>query len=358
MIDVSTPGGIIVRAFEGLRNPSAHCKGLRPVTALLKESICDFQLEFAHFMLNSSMLHRDFRNNLNQDKLSAKTRESFIALEDGITQESGRLYYKLLDNLNSVLLETHHSNIRPRVSFQVFEAENEYFVQQCSAPWFDSSEPKNPEDYDILNFVKKTGTPYLCNNIPRTIIENIDYRHGGFNVDKIRNEYPSNNKLRLGSNKYVRTRDRLLVYRYLRKIDGVIKNEPAVDNKWLGLTEPENGQKIFSDGLNSSHLGMYKSHLAIPVTFKKHAPSLDPKSRLHEILQTVHLDSRTLLGVLLFDHVDPHYFDERSTVELENIDVNLGYIYADLMSFIFIVVSNYLAASTTVADYKRIFEGD
>src|SRR5205085_1029937 len=85
------------------------------------------------------------------------------------------------------------------------------------------------------------------------------------------------------------------------------------DSYWVDYSRDKAGDRSF-----------YKSTLIVPLTLRNNALS-------KEFISSVNLEGidRYIFGYLCLDHRDSHYFDEST-------DIDIGYIFADLMSvFVF-----------------------
>lgn len=88
----------------------------------------------------------------------------------------------------------------------------------------------------------------------------------------------------------------------------------------------------------------YKSTIIIPMTLRNN--TLAPLFLKRLGAETHERYSRTIFGYLCFDHVETHYFND-------DIDIDVGYIFADIISRYMITRSIYTTLSTT---YTHVME--
>ncbi|WP_320174484.1 hypothetical protein [Maridesulfovibrio sp.] len=159
-----------------------------------------------------------------------------------------------------------------------------------------------------FEYVKKNGTYYFCNDIPEKAQKGL----------------------------YINPRlDSAKIHQY----SGLQKKGPTkltiiktnIDNEWINCWK--NSSNESRDGIKSC----YKSTIIIPLTLKNSSMSdifLDLTNLDHE--------GRTIYGFLCFDHINTDYF----CID----DIDLGYIFADLISLYMIARKNFTERSAT---YKK-----
>lgn len=99
---------------------------------------------------------------------------------------------------------------------------------------------------------------------------------------------------------------------------------------------------------------MYKSHLVVPITFRGHAEKGRLDSSLVNILE-LREDGRSILGFVCVDHPTTYFFDDKRPDSYDNIDVNVLYMFADMISLIFVSALMYTIGSETCDEYVSIY---
>ena len=182
---------------------------------------------------------------------------------------------------------------------------------------------KTQEDYTIFEQVVSTGRPYLDNNLPKTSKCEHAYKHAGLNLAKVKTDY----KL-----PFV---DKRLISRWRGNIFRSSSRDLMWDECWHGNQGPH-----------------YKSHLAVPITFRAHAERKRLNRRLVEVLELPD-GGRSILGFVFLDHPATYYFDDPPAESYENLDINAMYLFADTLSLVMLTALNYLNKSTSVKRYLQ-----
>ena len=90
------------------------------------------------------------------------------------------------------------------------------------------------------------------------------------------------------------------------------------------------------------HQNCYKSTLIIPLTLwgNKLGPRFKNKIRMKDI-------GRTIFGYLCLDHISTDYFNSV-------LDVDSGYVYADILSLYLLIRIVYIDQSETFSDVRKL----
>jgi hypothetical protein len=237
-----------------------------------------------------------------------------LTLRSRRTQEIADSVKDLVDFMNQECFEAAHKN---------FELIHEYFASRsrtkpriCIKGNFrigDSNKVvtifrDKPVKYEIatelslntgFSYIEKTGTYFLNNDI----------------VASVKN------------NKYVNPR--LNVSRVLSKNsqDGVDRTDWLAS--WTGATDQSDA---------------YQSTLIIPMTLWNNQLNKEFRDflKINDI-------GRTIFGYLCIDHAEPNYFDKK-------LDVQVGYVFADLISMYFFSRKIYIDISKTLAAAKSVLK--
>ncbi|SHI12998.1 hypothetical protein SAMN02745124_04202 [Desulfofustis glycolicus DSM 9705] len=208
--------------------------------------------------------------------------------------------------------------------------EDDYILDIVMAPQNQDGVEKSIDDYSIFKDVKKSGTPYLDNNIPRTAKKNTEYENPSLDIQKIRHEYKC------------KIRDWKWASRWKNNILQNIIKDDCLDSEWAAMN------------IKKGDIGnIYKSHIAVPITFMDHAIKHKLDKRLADVLQLKN-EGRSILGFICVDHPMTYYFEDKEADSYDNIDINVMYLFADMISLIFIISLMYKEGSDTYVTYKAI----
>lgn len=330
---IEVPAGVLYRIVDtalNALNQKAVNSTNEKVSELARDAMCDFQLYYSNYQFNSSRLHKTFKES--KEETSGDTGQNFSRLTD--LAESGM---KLLCGRQAKLIRryfdvTHRHPIKPRVGIHLCDDENVIKNLVMLPTLGQKQTDKKVDDYTVFTKVLTTGLPYLNNHLPQEIIDTIksgqSFKHKGIDVNSIAKLY---------SPKFA---DKKIPARFRNNFF----NKSTRDIEWnkiCGLPE------TLTDGISS----MYKSHLVVPITFRGHMDENQLDQSLVDIL-CLSEESRSILGFICIDHPTTHYFDERDVVSFKNIDVNILYMFADMISLIMIIKLMYTTGSTTYTDYQ------
>jgi len=301
------------------------------VSALLKKTMCEFQLEYTEFQFTASQLHKRFKE---ADKRG--DREKAGELYQGLTDfvESGiKLSCQSIGGLlQEYFCKSRVAHDRPRVGIHAVDKDRKIspmFITDNSAEY----QSKSMDDFTPFKEIIKTGTPYLQNNIPRIVCNQINYIHAGLNLERIRKKY-----------------------RYgiwpLNKagVRHAIMNSMPI-SRWnrSGKSHRDTDWNSVAPAGESSDTTVYKSHLIVPITFRGHGNKIP-----RELVKVLKLreDGRSILGFVAIDHPTTHYFDSNTESDSRNIDVNVVFIIADMLSLVRITEFMYTTGSTSYCAFK------
>ncbi len=306
------------------------------ITFLLRNAFCSFQIEYANFHFNLTQKHlllKHFLNSKDQKQLTDKEKEHLRKLFDELNAvldfEYSRLLGGITYQIKDYFLKTRYSTRQPRVYIHIQNDKSELINLLPDGDYADG--PKNPDDYTIFSNVIANGTPYLDNNIIHTVLNKFEYKHAGLDILRIKKSMKFN---------WLKFWKRRIPQRIYRLFSG----KPDLDEDWKDYFK---SNKLVVDNC-------YKSHMAIPITFRRHASTRQLNQGLIDLLQ-LRQDGRTILGIIVIDHTDTHYFDHHDVLESENIDVNIMYQFADLISLLIILKLNFSIGSKTYRDCLEVY---
>jgi hypothetical protein len=179
--------------------------------------------------------------------------------------------------------------------------------------------------YSSLGSVFASGFPYLCNSVPAACIKDVGYKNGDFDLERVREQY--------------------------RKKVGDSKLLARWQNNFLRKTQTDTAWTSLATGA-SERPQVYKSQLMIPITYRTHADFGRLDANLIDILGLLD-DGRSILGLVTVDHPAAYYFDDGPPQSFENIDINILYLFADMLSLIFVTQFMYTIGSESVNQYRE-----
>ena len=318
-MDISIPLGPVVELLGRLLRVNAITASTGKVTERLRKSICEFQLEYTNYQFSSSRLHKLFKE-ADDEKKGELYNDMNDLLEAGLKSVFG----SLAAQIQNYFIETHNSSSPPRVGVHLVTDENEIInVIQLPAPNGGKIPPKRMKDYTVLEEIFNTGRPYIENNIPRRILKDTEYKHKGLNTAKTRKEYKTN----------------LMDIKIISRWRNNFRKKPRKDKKWKDIAIGKSG-----------HSFIYKSHIFVPITYRRHAEKSSMNKEMIRVLQ-LEDDGRSILGFLSVDHPDTYYFHDADPQHYDNIDINSLVVFADMLSLVIVTKLMYTSGSTTVKNY-------
>lgn len=285
------------------------------LSAFVRDSICEFQLEFSQFAFKASLIHKEFKNN--------PTDETLKVLEDFFVDETRRCVNKIVDDIETYFKISHTNTTPPRIGIMsIVDGENTLRIV-AQRPVKGKNLKKNINDYSCFTHIEETGKSYLCNNLPLEI-RTENFEHAGIDFEKALSYMP-----RFKSNK---------VEKFLSRI----KPQHRADDAW---------GKICKESNSNQHT-FYKSHLIVPITFKKWSERDAINNDFRKLILSD--EGRSILGCIAIDHQNTFYFDDKSpdsSDRYDNIDANMIYMFADLISLYFTVQRTYTVGSETYSNF-------
>ena len=170
-----------------------------------------------------------------------------------------------------------------------------------------------------FQYIKENGKYYLCQDIPKEA-KSGEYFNPRLNKGAVSNYVPENRLKRC-----FRTKEKIYI-----------------DENWVNCWErikTEGGQSV-----KPHYRTCYKSTLITPITLWNN--KLD--KRFLEKFNINNVD-RTIFGYLCFDHIEKNYFNSV-------IDVDFGYIFADILSLYLLVRFIFVNQSTTYKKVKKLLD--
>lgn len=335
MIDVSGASlsqlGKVVKWIQSYRRLNAVNTTPVKVSAQLKSTMCSFQLDYTVFQFTASQLHKSFKDSLSSQ--SGDTDEKHGELTEFIDAGIKLSCQNLAEELQKHFCDTRDARDKPRVGIHAVDANKNisplFITDDCR-----DFQAKKMADYTPFQEILASGTPYLENNIPKLVCCTEDYKHSGFDLESIREKYKCS------------------IWSFsIRGIKHAITN-------WLPISRWNRSKKRHRDAgwnkvatvhENDGTTPVYKSHLIIPITFRAHANKIPP-----ELLKVLKLrdNGRSILGFIAIDHPTAHYFDNSNESSQNNIDVNVAFIVADMLSLVRITEFMYTSGSKSYEKFN------
>lgn len=284
---------------------------LRDASLFMRRVICYNQGECIQYNFLAGELHKSVKDSLRESNRNVATLHKLCdRLEYFLNRNLGRISQENFRLLKLYFRGRH--NVEPRVCVKGnHERDGKYYI----VPIVRDKEVNYWSDYPLEEnsgflHVKNHGTYFLCNDIPKQIgtVGSDGYRNARIDTDLAR-EYYKERRLEPAA-----SRDQDFQY----------------DEAWIKCW------KKTSDSLEPQ--SCYKSAIIIPMTLWNN--NLDPSFlKVMSIKANTDL-SRSIFGYLCFDHVQENYFND-------GIDVDVGYIFADILSLYVITRSIYTDISQT-----------
>jgi len=297
----------------------------KKATEFIRKKVCDFQIDYINFHFKSAELHKTFRVAYDLDANSNDTSNAYNKLTHHIEFNAKKMCSLFSELIKDFFALTRFHTEPPRVGIHI-SGEDDSIIEISSK----SGTPppsKSLDAYTCFNKVMGDGRPHLDNNLPKTVINSVDgFCHGRLDVEKTKNEY----KWRY------RFWNCLIIARPLNNYWKTV----ILDKKWNEMA-----------GVDGNATMYYKSHLIVPITFLGHSRRYDYSEKLKRVLN-LRDDGRSVIGFLCIDHPTTYYFDGGHPKYYDNLDINICYLFADLLSFVFVTKLMFTDQSDTYKAYK------
>ena len=289
------------------------------VSKNLRDFICFHQGEFIQFAFLAGEYHKALKTEFSKENRSRDTIASrHDELLEYLNEKIGAIVSSSFSLIQNLYSDRHVKS--PRICLKVnfdpkeemvvglFREQNVGYVSDCSV-----NENKG------FQYIKENGQYFLCQDIPKEAQKG-EY----FNPRLIKQAvdiYQSLGRIK----RYFKTKDKVYV-----------------DENWVNCwkrIETENGQPV-----RPHYRSCYKSTLIIPLTLLNN--NLNKKFIEKFNIPNV---NRTIFGYLCFDHVEINYFKPI-------FDVDVGYIFADILSLYLLVRFIFVNQSATYDSVKRFLD--
>ncbi|HNG81151.1 MAG TPA: hypothetical protein PLW24_16880 [Burkholderiaceae bacterium] len=301
---------------KGLLTRSDKKQANRDLLSLFRTAVCDHQGRIAQHFLLGNEYHKRLRLLIDSgDK--PRVLEQVKKLNQLHVDALRDAWAVSVKHLRDYFLLTHKSPRPPRLCIKASKRvhQPDGVEENCIVVVFREDGSRSPEHYSIsgnsgFNYVETKGKYFLENNIPEAV-KLRGYRNHRLN-HKFAADYKESSKL---SPKY-----------YFEK----------EDREWIKCWDSDVAAP-------SDSQACYKSTLIVPMTLMYNSLS-------EEFVETgvgqAATIGRSIYGFLCFDHTDKFYF--------QDVDVNVGYIFADLLS-LYRITSDALLTKSAVVEGARKF---
>jgi hypothetical protein len=231
----------------------------------------------------------------------------------------------IAEGIEEYFMQTHAHGRKPRVGIHMV-SDDDTVVDVVVIPAGAHRSAKALSEYSAFDTIVKNGLPYLCNNIPVEAKRREAYKHAGLDIPKIKNQY------------LPKWYDKKLIARLRNNF----RKKNDLDVEWRNMSS--NPEHITED--------LYKSHLVVPITYRAHADKQRLDRDLVEKLQLPE-NGRSILGFICIDHPATHYFDSGAVDSEENIDINVVYVFADMLSLVIMNMMMFTNGSSEFKEYEE-----
>ena len=307
-------------------NLAAVNTSMEQLSEHIRISLCNFQLRYTNYHFMASRKHKDFKESFTKNPDNSKYH--YNEMIQFIEMSMPKLCGDLAESIREYFALTHRHREAPRVSiYLVDDKDNLVDIIMIPRDKNMNNTPKRIENNTCFMYVCAEGTPYLTNNLPKIARKDKSLLHEGLDVEKIKNEY----KPKLIDKKLI-ARFRNNFFRYSK-----------LDEEWNNMSDNKNTIQF-----------LYKSHLVVPITYRMHADAKRLDSHMVKTLQ-LRESGRSILGFICVDHPATYYFDNGHVKSYENIDINIMYVFADMLSLIFVTWLMYTTGSSCSNNYLHHF---
>lgn len=286
------------------------------ISGTIRDFMCMHQGEFVQYAFLASEYHREFKEEYNEktpnqekiglakDKLLSHLNENFASAVQDSFEHMQKYFNGRHIKSPRICLKANYDPKNEKKIITLFREKHKSvgYNSDCAVG----------ENTGFLS-VKENGRYYICQDIC---------------ADAQKGNYKNPRLLKNAVDIYIEPG-------WLGKKKSIKSNGFFKDDAWQNCWAPN-----FSEGVSVTpdYRDCYKSTLIIPLTLRNNSL----KKTFIEAFNMEDVD-RTIFGYLCFDHIEKNYFDRM-------LDVDFGYIFADILSL-------YLIARFTYTIRSRTFKG-
>lgn len=288
------------------------------VSSFMQEVVCYNQGEYVQYQFLAGEFHKALRKS---PRNAAVLCENCARLENFLNRNLECVAQRNFEHIITNYFHGRH-DIDPRVCIKANSVKNgdSYILPVVRNKKVNYSSEYPINDNTGFKFVKKRGKYFLCNEIPESIV-NGGYENERIDFDLARAYWEERKR-----QEQITSRDKDFQW----------------DEAWIKcwkIPKHENGSPKEVDPISC-----YKSTLIIPMTLWNN--KLDPCFLEKINIKVKEGISRTIFGYLCFDHVEENYFND-------DVDIRVGYMFADILSLYMIARSTYTEFSETFLKARR-----
>ncbi len=292
---------------------------------IVSKNLCDFacyhQGEFIQYTFLAGEYHKSLKMELyKKERKHSDIKARHDDLIDYLNEKLGDIVTKSFELIQRFYSGRHLK--APRICIKVnFDSEKEIITEL-----FREQKVKYISDCSVnenkgFQYIKENGKYFLCQDIPS------ETKKGEYFNPRLVKEAVSNYEPLNIVKKCFRTKSKIYI-------------DEAWVNCWKRI-ESGNGQSV-----KPHYRNCYKSTLIIPLTLWNN--KLDKRFLQKFNIKNV---NRTIFGYLCFDHVEKNYFDPV-------IDIDFGYIFADILSLYLLVRFIYVNQSATYNEASEFLQNN
>lgn len=305
---------------------------LHDASAFMREVICYNQGEYIQYNFLAGELHKTLKDTLRESPTDVqKLRTLCGKLEEFLHETIYRVSLANFQFLKAYFRGRHAKEPRFCIKGNYKKGDKDHIVQLVREKKVNYRSEYPLEENSGFLFVKNRGRYFLCNDIPKSIVDD-GYRNARIDTTLALAYYEHKNAgLATSSNNH----------------------EYQCDESWVKCWKAPQDHEDPPSPIDPS--SCYKSTVIIPMTLwnNKLAPPFLTRLRT----EPKEKRSRVIFGYLCFDHVEANYFNDylsdASDAE-DGIDIDVGYIFADLLCLYMITRAMYTELSATFCKAMQV----
>lgn len=294
----------------------------RDASSFMREVICYNQGDYIQYNFLAGESHKTLKDASRESPPNVqKLRELCVQLEEFLNK---RLYGVSLQNFRFIKAYFRGRDSKePRICIKGHHKEGatDHVVQLIRDKKVSYLSDYPLKDNSGFLFVKNHGRYFKCDDIPKSIVTD-GYHNARIDTNLACAYYEQTNVASARPND---------------------NHASQFDTSWVKCWKsPQSG----SDPIDPA--SCYKSTVIIPMTLWNNKLAQSFLKRLGEKQEEdIDTKARTIFGYLCFDHVEKNYFNN-------DVDIDIGYIFADIISLYMITRIMYTELSTTHSKVRQL----
>lgn len=291
------------------------------IISSIKAGVCYNQGEYSQFSFFASILHKALKEAFNESAEVERLKELRLSLYEFLNRNFSRISYHNFSLIADCYKSSKEKMFSPLPRICVKACHNGKIIDLVRSDGRVRGSEDRIESNTGFSQVNGTGRYFLCNDIPDSVRSGL-YINPRINIECAK--------------KYKKIYNDILEKIH---IGNLFKNKYDVEwaNCWIDYKQDMSEENFSS---------FYKSTLIIPMT-------LWNSNLTDEFIELfggsdIKID-RMIFGYLCFDNISENYFNDD--------DIQIGYIFADLMSLYIINMLMYTSYSKTYKSVQRLEDG-